>query len=234
MNDGIVQVGNIFPDTDGFKNKTSGRVYSIEGLAPTLNTAQGGGISPTLTCNCDGLHRVELLCSVHPNSHKLEFDIRMSVKPIAPALRATDYKAPHCVWESQIVAMRGRDAQVLTAKRTEYGKQVRKQYESGELKTSRHTMQQLEPRNDGVSNTLTSVQKDNLLREPTFRIRKLTPTECFRLMGVDDKDIDTLLNASISNSQLYKLAGNSICVDCMVGIFRNAFTTEEVESNTLF
>jgi hypothetical protein len=42
MEDGIIQVGNIYPDTDGFKNKTSGRVYSIEGLAPTLNTAHGG------------------------------------------------------------------------------------------------------------------------------------------------------------------------------------------------
>lgn len=39
----IIQLGNIYPDTEGFKNKTSGRVYSIEGLAPTLNTAQGGG-----------------------------------------------------------------------------------------------------------------------------------------------------------------------------------------------
>lgn len=46
MDDGIVQVGNIYPDTEGFKNKTSGRVYSIDGLAPTLNTAQGGAKHP--------------------------------------------------------------------------------------------------------------------------------------------------------------------------------------------
>lgn len=44
----IIQLGNLFPDTDGFKNKTSGRVYSIEGLAPTLNTAQGGGKTPII------------------------------------------------------------------------------------------------------------------------------------------------------------------------------------------
>lgn len=68
--------------------------------------------------------------------------------------------------EPIIVAMRGREPQVLTPKRTEFGKAVRKQYENKELKMSRHTMQQLEPRKDGVTNTLTSVQKDNLVAEP--------------------------------------------------------------------
>lgn len=63
-----------------------------------------------------------------------------------------------------------------------------------------------------------------------FRIRKLTPKECFRLMDVDDGKIDKLLNAKnekgqqlISNSQLYKLAGNSIVVSCMEYMFRNLF-----------
>ena len=70
------------------------------------------------------------------------------------------------VIEPIIVAMRGREPQVLTPKRTEFGKAVRKQYENKEIKMSRHTMQQLEPRKDGVTNTLTSVQKDNLVAEP--------------------------------------------------------------------
>ena len=63
-------------------------------------------------------------------------------------------------------AMRGHEVQCLTPKRTEYGKKVRKEYESGHLKESRHNMQQLEPRTDGVCNTITSVQKDNLVIEP--------------------------------------------------------------------
>lgn len=71
-------------------------------------------------------------------------------------------------------------------------------------------------------------------RRGWVRLRKLTPRECFRLQGVREYDIDTLLSAGISDSQLYKLAGNSICVDCMVGIFRNLFTTEEVEQFSLF
>lgn len=70
---------------------------------------------------------------------------------------------------------------ILTSKRTEYGKTIRKAYESGEIKESRHNMTELQPRNDGVSNTLTTVQKDNLLLEPTVRIKQATAqgyTEC--------------------------------------------------------
>ncbi len=56
-----------------------------------------------------------------------------------------------------------------------------------------------------------------------FRIRKLTPRECFRLMGMRDDDIDKIQGAGISNSQQYKLAGNSIVVDVLETIFRNLF-----------
>ena len=52
-----------------------------------------------------------------------------------------------------------------------------------------------------------------------FRIRKLTPKECFRLMGFDDEDIDVLIENGISNTQLYKMAGNSIVVDVLERLF---------------
>ena len=69
----------------------------------------------------------------------------------------------------------------------------------------------------GLSPALTTMQGGN--RQPkiveSFRIRKLTPTECFRLMGVKDSDIDKIKSTEISNSQMYKLAGNSIVVPCM-------------------
>ena len=67
-----------------------------------------------------------------------------------------------------------------------------------------------------------------------IRLRKLTPRECFRLMDVDEDKIDVLLNSGISDSRLFQLAGNSICVCCMEGIFYNAFSDEEQESFTLF
>ena len=60
-----------------------------------------------------------------------------------------------------------------------------------------------------------------------YRIRKLTPTECLRLMGVSDADIEKMKSAGISDSQLYKMAGNSIVVDVLEAIFRNINFTEE-------
>lgn len=63
-----------------------------------------------------------------------------------------------------------------------------------------------------------------------YWIRKLTPRECFRLMDVPEHYIDRLLSAGISNSQLYKLAGNSIVVACLYHIFRKMFCETARES----
>lgn len=46
--DKVIQVGNLYPDTPQFKNRTSGRVYDAEGIAPTINTCQGGGKVPMI------------------------------------------------------------------------------------------------------------------------------------------------------------------------------------------
>jgi DNA (cytosine-5)-methyltransferase 1 len=54
-----------------------------------------------------------------------------------------------------------------------------------------------------------------------FRIRKLTPKECWRLMGWKDDEIDKVKN--ISNNQLYKQAGNSIVVNVLEEIFKKMF-----------
>ena len=55
-----------------------------------------------------------------------------------------------------------------------------------------------------------------------FRIRKLTPKECFRLMGFYDEDHAKAEQVN-SNSQLYKQAGNSIVVDVLEEIFCQIF-----------
>lgn len=124
------------------------------------------------------------------------------------------------------------------------------------------TRQMLEVKDDGTSNTLTTVQKDNLVIEPSgvytgvspdfqgdplegvsrtlkavkhdsgvtdgIRVRKLTPKECWRLMGFTDEDFDKAkqgLNEAHykgrdrSNSQLYKQAGNSIVKQVLMAIF---------------
>lgn len=147
--------------------------------------------------------------------------------------------------------------------------------------------QQLEKRTDEHTNTITSVQKDNLLLEPKaeygrmgkqavdavndhnddlkdgdtinpfnknissqdgicptlttrpegfktailpfsqLRIRKLTPLECWRLMGISDEDYEKTKRASVSQSQLYKQAGNAIVVDVLEGLFNQLGTKEE-------
>ena len=62
-----------------------------------------------------------------------------------------------------------------------------------------------------------------VLYKHNFRIRKLIPKEYWRLMGFDDSDFDKAKAAGISNSQLYKQAGNSIVVNVLQYIFRNLF-----------
>lgn len=56
-----------------------------------------------------------------------------------------------------------------------------------------------------------------------WAIRKLTPKECFRLMGFDDADVDLLVENEISNTQLYKMAGNSIVVNMLEFLFCQIF-----------
>lgn len=67
-----------------------------------------------------------------------------------------------------------------------------------------------------------------VVTNPPLRIRKLTPKECWRLMGVKDDDFDKLHD--ISNSQLYKLAGNSIVTNVLQAIFRKMFIDTTVEN----
>lgn len=68
--------------------------------------------------------------------------------------------------------------------------------------------------------TSSGYENNNFLNY-NYRIRKLTPRECWRLMGVKDADFDKL--HGISNAQLYKMAGNSIVVNVLMAIFQNIF-----------
>lgn len=121
------------------------------------------------------------------------------------------------------------DVQALHMVRTDEGKALRKQYESGVIHHGFNEYREYEPKDDGCANTITSVQKDNAIIA-NYQIRKLTPKECFRLMGVKDEDYDKL---TVSNTQKYKQAGNSIVVDVLMAIFENMFI-KDCKSNRLF
>ena len=89
--------------------------------------------------------------------------------------------------------------------------------------------EQFEMRKDELSNAILTGDRKNCVGEikkscynSTLRIRKLTPRECFRLMGVKDEDFDKIKNNQ-SDSSLYHLAGDSIVVDVMYYMFKNLF-----------
>ena len=83
---------------------------------------------------------------------------------------------------------------------------------------------------NGIAKTLICSENDVGVVAEDYRIRKLTPKECFRLMGVKDGDYDKL---TVSNTQRYKQAGNSIVVDVLMAIFENMFI-KDCKSNRLF
>ena len=94
---------------------------------------------------------------------------------------------------------------------------------------------------DGIAHTLNCMGGGNRMplilieneKRKKYRIRKLTPTECFRLMDVIDEDIEKMKQAGIAKTNLYKLAGNSIVVSCMYHIFRKLFIEKECENEQL-
>ena len=149
----VMQMGNIWPDTEKFKNRTMGRVYNPDGISPTINCCGGGDREQKIIQRAHGFNKGNA------------FDICPTITSSA--------------WQ---------DNNLLSL------------VESGE-----------------------------------YRIRKLTPRECFRLMGVDDADIDKIQASGISNSQQYKCAGNSIVVDALYHLFRKMFceTKPEIQP-TLF
>ena len=158
--------------------------------------------------------------------------------------------------------------------RTDEGRRLRK------LGIEMFRYKSLCPRMDGVSNTLTSVLKDNLIihlnntdmkREykhnptnddlrdyfaPRIAVRKMISRESFRLMGVPEEDIDKIFawpfktieerqkaiekadkkelsrikRESICKTAQFKLAGNSIVVDCLFHIFRTLFIPNQPEN----
>lgn len=195
-----------------------------EGIAKAISTLAG--------CRQTDNFIIEPMASVHPFSHKFEFNPKTSIKPIAPALRATDYKCPPVVWEPRVM-------------------QVGNIWPDTEKFKNRTMGRVYNP--DGISPTINccgggdrepkivegEMISDNLLdlvQAGLVRIRKLTPRECFRLQGLEDCDIDKIQSTGISNSQQYKLAGNSIAIPCLYHLFRKLFvdTGNEKEQMTLF
>lgn len=98
------------------------------------------------------------------------------------------------------------------------------------------TQEQAAVKNDGVVPCLTACMETGGGQVPMitdnqqndccgYRSQKLTPLECFRLMGFSDEEFNRI--KGISNTQLYKQAGNSIVVNVLAEIFNKLLTEEE-------
>lgn len=89
------------------------------------------------------------------------------------------------------------------------------------------------PTRKNMGKQKTKVKIPEELKGKNFAIRQLTEKECFRLMGVDDADIDKIQNCGVSSTAQRRLAGNSIVVDVLFHIFRKMFIEQENENQQL-
>jgi len=167
----IIQVNNPKHSKD--------RIYSEDGISPTINTMNGGNLQPFIL-------RGRPKMPYEKGKRELEYKEYNKICPtISQNCASGDQK--NIVVEPFIVASRGRNPN-NPSERIKGGL----------------TEQRIEPKFDGTTNTITSVQKDNWVYFEK-QLRKLTPEECFRLMGFLNDEIN--LNG-LSNTQKYKLAGN--------------------------
>ena len=217
---GIMQVGNIAKDPN--REHIRDRIYDPSGLAPTLNTVGGGNLEPKITI--DG--------TIGPH----ETDRITNKDGMVQTLKATDYKNPPKI----VIDGLTRDVQCQRARvfnpnglsatitASDY-KEPPQISVIGQLKGGEKG--RVVDR-DGIGYTLTATDyKDPLkIAEPEHaygvRIRKLTPRECWRLMGFLDEEFDRV--HGISNSQLYKQAGNSIVVNVLSALLSQLFYKELV------
>ncbi|MGL4646038.1 MAG: DNA cytosine methyltransferase [Cetobacterium somerae] len=127
-----------------------------------------------------------------------------STDGIIGALSATDYKQP-----KQLLIKNATKKGYTEATPGDY---INLQFPESETRRGRVQKE--------VSATLMCNDSNGVL-EQDFKIRKLTPRECWRLMGWKDEEFDKV--QGISNSQLYKQAGNGIVVTVLEKIFKNMF-----------
>lgn len=183
----VRQVGNIVKQK-GFSNPQRGRIYSANGLSPTLNTAQGGGLEPKVLVE-------RLLKGLTKNGWHFEQNV-FSKNSIAATLKAAG-------GSGNIPKIAYRPC--LTPDR------INKRQNGRRFKNC-----------EDPTFTLTSQDRHGVLIESdhTLAIRKLTPKECWRLQGFTDEQFEKAKKAGISNSQLYKQAGNAVTVDVVEQIGR--------------
>ncbi|EPZ47609.1 DNA (cytosine-5-)-methyltransferase [Alicyclobacillus acidoterrestris] len=223
------------------------RVYSSLGISLTLTTMGGGNREPKIVVQDHGELRERmdgLSTCVDANYHKgidnhgartavVEYSRQTGIGKeldVAHTLNASDWRGLNRNQMQNAVI----EVRALTERRTDEAKQIRREYrEKYGRDFSPRRGKELVERDDEVANTLTSTQtvEQWLVIKPTYRIRKLTPLECFRLQGFPDDYYYKLKSDGISDTQLYKLAGNAVTVPVIEAIGRELVHMLE-ETNT--
>ena len=232
------------------KFESTNRIYDVGGVSPTLSTMQGGNQEPKIL-----EEQIPCKLNKMPEGHLDSLDnakICDIDTPTASTVTARYYKGIGAHKDNMcIVAMRGRNpdnpSDRTTGSPTEQRLEVNTQGTSNCLTSVQKDNLLLENNiqkvgqissngsqcgtvisDNGISANLVAGTHGyaNSHIATKYRIRKLTPRECGRLMGVSDEDIDKM-EAVNSNTQLYKQFGNSIVVDVMCAMFRNLNIKQE-------
>lgn len=188
----IVQDGNLIQTESFGGNPQTGRIYSSNGISPTLSCMQGGNLEPKIIIKGSTLPK---------NANRLgQRDTVYSSEGIMGTLASTDYKQP-----KQILIKNGTNKGYLEV---HPGDGINLSYPDSKARRGRVQK--------GQTNTLTKSCNLGTVAED-FKIRKLTPKECWRLQGFPDEYFEKakLVN---SDSQLYKQAGNSVTVPVIKAI----------------
>lgn len=201
----VLKIGNINPSGNGM----NGSVYSENGLSPTLTTNKGEGSKVAIKqatkqgyieCEIGGVADLS-----YPDSKTRRGRVQDNGNT-CPTITATEtgicrIEPKERFFKQALETLNENDCNsgdTINA----FNKHVDKSGYSPTLTT----------RPEGFKTAILPVTDD-------IRIHKLTPKECFRLMGFSDENFDAAQKAGVSNSQLYKQAGNSIVVDVLYYIY---------------
>lgn len=222
VNENVVkQVGNISDCNGNWKNPQVGRIYDPDGCSPTLNTCGGGSHEPKIVCgidkSVDDTKQIEYANCITAredrgiSNRKSEGTDVLETPDYSYCLDANYYKGTTI--EQYVDKHRRQLIAIPQATKKGYieceiGGVADLSYPNS--KTRRGRVQ------DGgnICPTITATETGICRLESLLRIRKLTPKECFRLMGFSDSAYDAASKV-VSNSQLYKQSGNSIVVDVL-------------------
>ena len=222
--DSIIQIGNIV-DTGNWSNPQRGRVYSKEGICPSLNCMQGGGLEPKILD--DKIVRLEdLKLKVNKRVNETPKEINEylrkykndSIKNIAKKINLPITKVEHYFRTDKSRAIPDPKTWNKLKYILKFDDTYDKQVTEFEEKLSVYDTTKRLYDTKGISATLQT--NEGGFYKVKKRIRKLTPLECLRLQGFPDEFYFKCKEEGLSDSQLYKQAGNSMTSDVIYYIIK--------------